>query len=102
MRDLNRLAPFVEQGCMFQLTAQSVAGGFGDTAHERAVQMLERGWATILATDAHNAGFRPPLLSPGRDAAAQIIGEAAAWSLVSEMPEKIARDNHVAAETLMA
>jgi protein-tyrosine phosphatase len=95
MRDINRLAPFVEQGCMLQLTAQSVAGGFGDRAHERAIEMLERGWVSVLGSDAHNEQYRPPVLSAGRDAAAAIVGEAAARAMVEDLPAAITRDNRV-------
>jgi len=83
MRDFERITPFIEQGCLLQVTAQSVAHGFGDKAYERAVQLLERDWVTLLGSDAHNARFRPPVLSAGRAAAAEIIGEVAAWQLVS-------------------
>lgn len=95
MRSLDKLAPFVEQGCLLQLTAQSVAGGFGDRAHERAIEMLERGWVSVLGSDAHNEQYRPPVLSAGRDAAAAIVGEASARAMVEDLPAAITRDNRV-------
>ncbi len=89
IRDFNRIAPFVQLGCLFQITAGSVAGDFGPYARERAEQFLHNGWVTILASDAHNLGARPPRLDHGRDAAARIVGEEAAWGMVREVPEKI-------------
>ncbi|MFZ4700137.1 MAG: tyrosine-protein phosphatase, partial [Candidatus Methylumidiphilus sp.] len=65
IRDLDKLRPFVEMGCYLQVTAGSVAGDFGGLAKKCAEQMLENGWVTLLASDAHNTKSRPPALEPG-------------------------------------
>lgn len=90
MRDLDLIAPFVEMGCLFQITAMSVSGGFGVPAAQRAMEILENGWATVLATDAHNLDRRPPVLSRGYAAARAVVGEDAANELVFDNPRKIA------------
>lgn len=90
MRDLGLITPFVEMGCLFQITAMSVAGGFGLPAAQRAMEILEKGWATVLATDAHNLDRRPPVLSEGYKAACAVVGKDAADELVAENPRKIA------------
>ncbi len=82
--------PFVEMGCLFQLTAMSVSGDFGRQSEQRSLQMLEKGWVTILATDAHNIKHRPPVLSEGFEAAKRIIGEVSARALVVDNPHMIA------------
>jgi len=51
--------------------------------------MLERGWVTIMASDAHDTDARPPRLRPGVARAAQLIGERAARDLVEAMPRRI-------------
>jgi protein-tyrosine phosphatase len=89
MRSLDKILPFLEAGCMLQVTAGSVAGAFGTVAQRRAFEMLERGWVTVLASDAHNCKYRPPELEPGRAAAARVIGEAAADDLVRYRPASI-------------
>ncbi len=86
MRDFDKLVPFVEVGCLLQVTAGSVAGSFGEPARETAVRILERGWVTLLASDAHNEKHRPPDLRPGVAAAARIVGEAHALELVTDRP----------------
>lgn len=86
MRDLAKLRPFVEMGCLLQVTAGALAGRFGEGAEERAIQILEAGWATLLASDAHNLKARPPLLSEGVAVAADILGEAEARRLVVDRP----------------
>ena len=91
LRDLNAIRPFVEQGCLLQVTAGSVAGQFGEPARERAIELLARGWVTILATDAHSVEWRPPNLSEGRIAASTVVGEEESWELVKHRPWKIAQ-----------
>ncbi|MCB1702357.1 MAG: capsular biosynthesis protein [Halioglobus sp.] len=89
MRSLDRILPFLEAGCLLQVTAGSVTGNFGKLARQRALEMLERGWVTVLASDAHNSRYRPPELEPGRAAAAVVIGESAADDLVRGRPASI-------------
>jgi len=89
MDDVNKLTPFVTMGCMLQLTAGSVEGRFGEPARERAVDLLRRGWVSVLASDAHNLEHRPPELEPGRRAAEEIVGERESWRLVRETPRSI-------------
>ncbi|MFT5768406.1 MAG: protein-tyrosine phosphatase [Lysobacterales bacterium] len=93
LRSLDAITPFVEQGCLLQVTAGSVAGQFGEPARERAIELLARGWVTILATDAHSVDWRPPDLSTGRQAAAAVVGEAESWQLVKDRPWEIARSH---------
>ena len=93
-RNIEKIAPFVQSGCLLQLTAASVAGGFGPVSQERSEQLLERGWVKLLASDAHNANHRIPDLNPGREAAARLIGDEAAWHLVREAPASIVGDIH--------
>jgi protein-tyrosine phosphatase len=92
IRDLEKLTPLVKQGCLLQLTAGAVAGGFGPQAQKRARQMLLRGWVSFLGSDAHNTDHRIPDLEPGRLAAATLIGDAAAWKLVRDNPARILAD----------
>lgn len=89
MSDVSKLAPFVELGCLFQLTAMSVAGNFGVEAKRLSDEMLDKGWVTVIASDAHNSDRRPPVLSEAVEAASQLIGQAEARRLVWDNPAKI-------------
>jgi protein-tyrosine phosphatase len=89
MRDVEKIQPFVDQGCFFQLTAGAAAGLFGEPAQNTAKVLLERGCVTIIASDAHNVKHRPPRLDHGRDAAAAIIGDEQAEALVNSAPMDI-------------
>jgi len=98
MRNVDSIAPFVEMGCWLQLTGGSVSGVFGPRCRERSRQLLERGWAQLIASDAHDMPARQPELEPGRAAAALIVGEAESWRLVRERPGAIAATNAAFAE----
>jgi protein-tyrosine phosphatase len=86
IRDLRKLRPFVDMGCILQLTASAVAGGFGAGPHECANKILRMDALKILATDAHNLKARQPRLRDGRDAAAKLVGEQAADDMVFANP----------------
>ncbi len=86
MRKIEKLAPLIDLGCLFQVTAGSIAGQFGEMAQLRARQLLEMGVVTVLASDAHHIKRRPANLGLGRDAAAKIIGEGEARKLVYDNP----------------
>jgi len=90
MRNIDKLIPFINMGCKLQLTAASVAGQFGEAPKKAANQMLERGWVDLLATDAHNAGHRPPLLQAGKTAAAAVVGAGKSEDLVLRGPWSLA------------
>ncbi len=90
LRSPAKLKPFLEQGCLLQVTAGAVAGRFGAAAQALSQQLLKEEVVTILASDAHNIEHRPPVLSQGRDAAAALIGQAAAQRLVVDNPWLIA------------
>ncbi|MCB1756313.1 MAG: capsular biosynthesis protein [Gammaproteobacteria bacterium] len=90
MRNFDRLMPFIEMGCLVQVTAGSVAGSFGHEAYKVAARLLENGSVDILATDAHNTQHRPPEMFPGMEAAADIVGRGKALELVLDNPMKLA------------
>lgn len=95
-RKLSKLEPLIELGCLFQVTASSVSGQWGEPSQKRAIQLLERGVVTVLASDAHNVKNRPPELHAGRDAAAEIIGEEGAKRLVLDNPWAIVSEQFTA------
>ena len=91
MRDPAKLEPFVREGCLLQLTADAVAGNFGELCALRAREFLEHGWVSVLASDAHDTTDRPPRMAPGRDAAAKIVGDEEALRMTRGTPLRIVR-----------
>ncbi|MDB5864621.1 MAG: Tyrosine-protein phosphatase YwqE [Betaproteobacteria bacterium] len=86
IRNVEKIAPFVHMGCLLQLTGASILGQFGKPAQQRALTIIERGWATVVATDAHNLRHRPPNLDLAYAALVDIGGESLARQLTDVTP----------------
>jgi len=91
MREPARIEPFLAAGCLLQVTADAISGDFGPLCAQRAKEFLERGWVSVIASDAHDTTERPPRIAPGRDAAAKIVGEEEALRLTKDIPLRIVR-----------
>lgn len=89
MRNVRRLEPLLKAGCLVQLTAASVVGKFGKPAHKTALQLLDNGWATVIATDAHNLAHRPPIMAEARIALDELYGAEAGEVLTEANPRTI-------------
>ncbi len=89
MRDPLRLKPFLDAGCLTQVTAASVVGRFGPQAAACAHYLLANNMVSVVATDSHNLQFRPPMLREARDALAQHYGSGVAYRLTEELPGEI-------------
>lgn len=89
MRDPRKILPLVNQGCLLQLTAASVVGQFGPQAHKTALQLLDAGIATVIASDAHNLAHRPPRMGLARAVLEGRYGAEAAALLTELNPGRI-------------
>jgi protein-tyrosine phosphatase len=87
-RKLQRL---LDLGCLAQVTASSLTGGFGRSVARVAREMMRQGYFKILATDAHDTRKRPPLLRQALEKASSIVGQEQALAMVTSIPEKIIR-----------
>ena len=80
-------------GVWMQITAGSLVGNFGRTPLKWANRMLDEGCVHILASDAHEARVRKPVLSKGRELAAKRVGAEEAQRLVETRPLAILRND---------
>ncbi len=64
-RHPERLARWIKDGALVQITASSLTGRFGKSAQASAEKYLSRNWVHFLASDAHNLDSRPPVISGG-------------------------------------
>jgi len=92
-------AKLVKGGAWMQLTSGAITGRFGPRAKYWAERMLDEGLVHIVATDAHRADKRPPLLAEGMHAVAKRLGDKAASDMVESRPAAVLRD--VAPEALL-
>ena len=60
--DPELLARLVDDGALVQVTAASIAGSYGSTVRRCAWGMLEQGLVHVVASDAHEAIRRPPVM----------------------------------------
>ncbi|HSQ79171.1 MAG TPA: CpsB/CapC family capsule biosynthesis tyrosine phosphatase [Candidatus Bathyarchaeia archaeon] len=86
------LYDLVRRGALAQVTAQSLTGDFGRPVRRTAEKFLRQGLAHIIASDAHNAGARPPRLSRAVEAAAKVVGRERAEAMVTSVPAAILAD----------
>ncbi|NOZ25085.1 MAG: tyrosine protein phosphatase [Nitrospirae bacterium] len=87
--DINILQGFIMQGALSQITAMSLTGEFGRRPRKCAAALLKYNLAHVIATDAHSARRRPPVLSGALRVAGDIVGDDFALRMVTEIPENI-------------
>jgi len=88
-QNLRRYRKMIRMGCLGQLTAMSLNGGFGPSIKRLAEKLLAKRLVHLIASDAHSADGRPPILSDGVRTAEKIVGREEALRMVTEYPEAI-------------
>jgi protein-tyrosine phosphatase len=79
----------VNAGALVQVTANAITGFWGTQAKSVAEWLLQRGAVHVVASDAHDAFRRMPVLSEARAAVAKLVGEDIANDLVVNNPRAI-------------
>jgi protein-tyrosine phosphatase len=92
---LARLQRWKEMGCLLQVTAQSLSGRFGKTAHESAWRLLRNGLVHVIASDGHDIEDRPPRLDQAREILTREMGADAAELLLEVNPSAIVAGERV-------
>lgn len=85
--DPNRLIPFLEMGCLAQLTAPSYIGVFGKDIQKTAKQMVDHHLVQMMASDAHGIKKRTFVMKEAFRQIAHDFGD----NKVVEM-EQVAKD----------
>lgn len=88
-RSPQRILEWAEQGCLMQVTASALTGFWGERPEIIARWLLDHAAAHILASDAHDAKRRVPILSEARAVAEEIVGAEYAQALVEGNPGAI-------------
>ncbi len=83
---LDKLEAWVESGCLLQVTAQSFLGRFGKLAKTFADRLLQKGLVHIVASDAHDAKYRPPSLKQAYEYVSKACGEGRAGRVFIKNP----------------
>ena len=92
LNDIEALYELAGLGALMQVTAASLTGLFGEDPMCFAREMLERRLVHVVASDAHDETYRPPVLSEARAEVSRLAGEKAARAMFEERPLKIIND----------
>ncbi|MCU1329714.1 MAG: hypothetical protein JWN34_5084 [Bryobacterales bacterium] len=97
-KETAKLVSWVDLGCLVQVTALSVLGGFGKRAGTTAHALLAQGLVHVIASDAHDPEHRHPKLDEAFASVSLQYGQDVAKMLFVDNPGKIIRGQYVSAE----
>jgi protein-tyrosine phosphatase len=86
IRNPETLFPLLSGDVYVQITADSLTGNFGEQIQECAFYLLQKGGGHFIASDAHSATVRGPVLSEAVKVAGKIVGKEKARMLVEDNP----------------
>jgi protein-tyrosine phosphatase len=93
--NLPELETWVRDGCLLQVTAQSFAGRFGQTAQRVTETLMNSGMVHFVASDAHDCVDRPPNLAPAYQRVTEQWGRDCADTLFIAHPTAVIRDEPI-------
>lgn len=88
-RDPELINHWHKMGCLLQINRGSLLGRFGSGAREMALALVDRGFATVVASDAHSASMRTPWMADVRRLLREEFPSGAARYLLRDNPRKI-------------
>ena len=91
-RDPMVVNEWYRMGCLFQVNRGSLLGRFGRREQRMAVELVDRGFATVVASDAHSARMRTPWMKDVQQMLSQEFAPVCAEVLLRENPLKILRN----------
>jgi protein-tyrosine phosphatase len=94
-KQTKRLLSWVEKGCLLQVTAQSLLGGFGDKAQSYAGRLLSKGLVSFIASDAHDCTHRPPRIDQAYTLVKKKMGLKIAECIFVENPRRVLQGNPI-------
>lgn len=101
LRDLDRLEAWVDSGCLCQITALSMTGGFGSPPKSGCSRLLSRGLVHVVASDAHDPKHRSPDLASAYNLFCDSFGTDAANLLFTDNPQCIVEGRPLAGGKLI-
>ncbi len=81
-----RVESLVNDGFIMQVNADSIAGKFGPGVMNGCRRLIQRGLVHLVASDAHSADRRPPMLSIAHENVVRWAGEETAALLFKQNP----------------
>ena len=94
-QDPRLLHQWVRMGCLIQVNRGSLLGRFGRRAQEVAWELVDRGFATVVASDAHSAKVRTPWMEDVWKQLSKEISPLCARMLLRDNPRKILKNEEI-------
>lgn len=91
-----RVEALVNEGFIMQINADSIAGKFGPGVMNGCRRLIQRGLVHLVASDAHSADRRPPMLKVAYENVLRWAGNETATLLFKQNPRAIFHGNEVA------
>ena len=91
-RDPRLINRWVRMGCLLQVNRGSLFGRFGTGAQKMAVELVERGLAAVVSSDAHSARVRTPWMEDVEKLLSAEFSPRYARMLLQENPEIILKN----------
>ena len=92
----------VNAGCLMQITAGSLLGGFGPAARKLSESLLDQRCVHFVSTDAHGVKTRRPLMRQAFDRVAELAGSELAIAVCCRNPAAVADGRAVPALPAMS
>lgn len=86
-------------GCLLQVNRGSLLGRFGRHPQRMAFELVERGFAAVVASDAHSPAVRTPWMQDIREMLKREVSEQCAKTLLLDNPKKILNNKQLAPVT---
>ena len=83
------LAGWLDHSTHLQVTASSLSGNFGPELQQAAWSLLTSGWATLVASDSHDTGFRRPRMKAAFERIRAELGQELADLVCVENPSRV-------------
>ncbi|MCR5041243.1 MAG: exopolysaccharide biosynthesis protein [Clostridia bacterium] len=93
--DLDNAFRIKRRGCLLQLNAASLFGGFGHGSEDAAHAMLSEGIADFIASDAHSPYMRTPFLADAHEMVSDMYSPDYADLLMLTNPNAVVTDSPI-------
>jgi len=84
-----KVLDLIDYGCLIQVTASSFTGHWGERPQRMAEWLLRRDAVHTVASDAHDARHRPPILSAAHERVSKLTNKTVAQALFVDNPGAI-------------
>lgn len=94
-REPQLLNEWIRMGCLLQVNRGSLLERFGGYAQELAMELVGRGFVSVIASDAHSSQVRTPWMEDVHRLVSEELSPQCAAALLQDNPQKILKDEQL-------